>query len=62
MLVLTRKAGERIIVDESIAITVVSIRGNRVRVGIDAPMGVSIFREELTESRCEEPALVGHAD
>jgi carbon storage regulator len=47
MLVLSRKRDESIIIDGTIRITVVSIRGNQVRLGFEAPESVSIFREEL---------------
>ena len=47
MLVLTRKAGERIVIDGSIVVEVLQIQANRVRVGIQAPSGVTILREEL---------------
>lgn len=47
MLVLTRKLDEAIIIDDDIRITVVGIRGNQVRLGIEAPASVGIFREEL---------------
>ena len=51
MLVLTRKIGQAIIVDDSISITVVEIRGNRVRLGIVAPAEVTVHREEVHEKR-----------
>ncbi len=47
MLVLTRKPGERIHIGPGITITVTEIKGNKVRIGIDAPEEVSIFRAEL---------------
>jgi carbon storage regulator len=47
MLVLTRKVGERIVVDNNIVIEVLEVLGNRVRVGIQAPDGVTILRKEL---------------
>jgi len=47
MLVLSRKTDETIIIDGGIRVTVVSIRGNQVRLGIEAPGSVKIFREEL---------------
>ena len=47
MLVLTRKAGERIVIGDSIAVEVLEILGNRVRIGIQAPSGVTILRQEL---------------
>ena len=50
MLVLTRKTDERIHVGNDIVITVVRVSGNRVSLGIDAPAGVRVLREELTPS------------
>ena len=47
MLVLSRKLNETIVIDGNIRITVVGIRGNQVRLGIDAPDSVGILREEL---------------
>jgi carbon storage regulator len=47
MLVLTRKLNESIIINDDIRITVVGIRGNHVRLGLEAPDSVAIFREEL---------------
>jgi len=47
MLVLTRKIGERIVIDNRIVVHLVQINGNRVRLGIEAPAGVDIKREEL---------------
>jgi carbon storage regulator len=47
MLALTRKAGERIVIGGLIVVEVLAIRGNRVRLGIEAPAGVTILREEL---------------
>ena len=47
MLVLTRRVGERILVGENITITVVRVSANGVRIGIDAPEGVTVVRKEL---------------
>jgi carbon storage regulator len=47
MLVLTRKAGERIVIDNEIVVEVLEVQGNRVRIGIQAPQGVPILRQEL---------------
>ncbi len=50
MLVLSRKLNETIVIDGNIRITVVGIRGNQVRIGIQAPDSVKIFRQELVSS------------
>ncbi len=51
MLVLTRKAGEEIIVGDNITLTVVGMSRNRVRIAIDAPHSVPILRAELAFDR-----------
>jgi carbon storage regulator len=51
MLVLTRKIGEEIIIDEEIRITIVDILGNRVRLGIAAPRETRVDRREIYERR-----------
>jgi carbon storage regulator len=56
MLVLTRKAGERILIDNNIVIEVLEVQGNRVRIGIQAPSGVSILREELLQEKAPQTA------
>ncbi|MCP4782161.1 MAG: carbon storage regulator [Fuerstiella sp.] len=47
MLVLSRKSGERILIGDDVAITVVRIGPNSVRIGIEAPKSMNIVREEL---------------
>jgi carbon storage regulator len=54
MLVLSRKPGEKIVLDGGITITVVGAQGDRVQVGIEAPGDVRILREELSR-RVDEP-------
>jgi|SRR5580700_12059615 carbon storage regulator len=51
MLVLTRKIGEEIIINDEICVSVVRLRGNRVQIGIKAPSGVPIRRRELIEPK-----------
>jgi carbon storage regulator len=56
MLVLSRKCGEIIQIANDIKITVVEVRGNRVKIGIEAPTSYSIVRGELEE----HPAAIEH--
>lgn len=47
MLVLSRKCGEQIVINENITVTVLEIRGGKVRLGIEAPPEVSVHRREV---------------
>ena len=47
MLILTRRVGEALKLGEDITVTVLGVRGNQVRIGIDAPKSVAIQREEI---------------
>ena len=51
MLVLSRKLGEKIYIGENICITVVDIDRGKIRLGIEAPRDVPIFRQELLEGK-----------
>jgi carbon storage regulator len=53
MLVLTRKPGEEIVIDGGIRITIVAVKGDRVRVGITAPPDVRVDREEVHQRVAE---------
>jgi carbon storage regulator len=56
MLVLSRKRDERIVIGDNIVITVVEVRGDKVRLGIDAPSEVPVHRQEVLEAmRRSEP-------
>ena len=50
MLVLSRKKGESIIIDENIVVTLVEVRGDRVRLGIEAPKHVTVHRREVYDA------------
>ncbi|HWE36139.1 MAG TPA: carbon storage regulator CsrA [Isosphaeraceae bacterium] len=50
MLVLSRKKNESIVIDDHITITVVEIRGDKVRLGIDAPKDITVHRREVYEA------------
>ena len=47
MLILTRKVGESVLIGDDISISVLSVRGNQVKLGVQAPKEVSVHREEI---------------
>ena len=49
MLILTRRIGESIMIGDDVSITVLRIKGNQVRLGVNAPKSVSVQREEISE-------------
>lgn len=49
MLILTRKSGEGIRIGDSVTLRIIEIRGNQVRIGVDAPKNVNVHREEIYE-------------
>jgi carbon storage regulator len=63
MLVLTRRPGESIVVGQDIVVTVIEIKGGQVRIGIDAPREVQVYREEIYEQvRQENLSAVASAE
>ena len=54
MLILTRKPGESLFIGESVKITVMEIKGNQIRIGIEAPKELRIYREEIYLQIMEE--------
>lgn len=61
MLQLTRKPGETIVIGENIRVSVIQIAGGAVRIGIDAPRDVSIYREEIWDAVKDENAAAASA-
>lgn len=58
MLILTRRAGEALKIGPDVSVTVLGIKGNQVRLGINAPREIGVFREELVLRLNEsEPAV-----
>ena len=49
MLILTRRVGETVMIGDDVTITVLGVKGNQVRVGINAPKTVAVHREEIYE-------------
>jgi carbon storage regulator len=58
MLVLSRKENETIVIDGDVEVTVLEIRGNQVRLGIEAPKDVSVWREEIIPSATKRELAV----
>jgi carbon storage regulator len=49
MLILTRRVGEAIMIGNDVTVTVLGVKGNQVRVGVNAPRDVAVHREEIFE-------------
>ena len=49
MLILTRKVGERLVIGGNVTVTVLGLKGNQVRIGVEAPIEVPVHREEIYE-------------
>jgi carbon storage regulator len=49
MLILTRRVGEIVMIGEEVSVTILGVKGNQVRVGVNAPKNVAVHREEIFE-------------
>ncbi|MBA3535155.1 MAG: carbon storage regulator CsrA [Tatlockia sp.] len=54
MLILTRRVGESLVIGDVIYISVLGIKGNQIRCGIEAPKDIAVYREELYQRIIEE--------
>jgi len=57
MLILTRRVGETVVIGDDIVVTVLAIKGNQVRIGVQAPKNIAVHREELLKRIEGEGAL-----
>lgn len=62
MLVLSRKPNEKLIINGDVVLTIVRISGNAVRIGIEAPNEVKVYREEVLEKLQAKAALANRED
>lgn len=61
MLILTRRVGETLMIGEDVSVTVLGVKGNQVRIGINAPQDVAVHREEIFQ-RIQRESTVGGSD
>ena len=61
MLVLSRQSDETIIIGDNIRVTIVEVRGDKVRIGIDAPRDVAVNRQEIFDAIRKESQAPGKA-
>lgn len=56
MLILTRRVGETLMIGDDVTITILSVRGGQIRVGVNAPKNTAVHREEVYEKMRKESA------
>ena len=61
MLILTRRVGESLMIGDEVIVTVLGIRGNQVRIGVNAPKEIPVHREEIYE-RIQNEGHDSHSD
>ncbi len=59
MLILTRRVGETLMIGDQVSVTVLGVKGNQVRIGINAPKDVAVHREEIFQRIKREQSAPG---
>lgn len=62
MLILTRRINESLVIGDCVTVIILGVKGNQVRIGVDAPRDVSVDREELVHKDDETPTLGADKD